>query len=247
MVSQPESAALRVVVTVSVAADDPDPALARRKHERYADAVRRHGGEPLLLDAALPFAGRARALAGMDGLVLAGGVDLHPARYGQPLAGTRHPEPARDDLEAEAWAAAAERALPVLGICRGLQAINVFLGGSLLQHVDGHAGPPWGQGPALCHPIRLLPDTRLRRLLGADAPATLEVNSYHHQAVRPADLAPGLVAAALAASPEGDLVEALEAPGGRFVVGLQCHPERTESSPPELERIWAAFVGACRR
>ncbi|MGZ6338913.1 MAG: gamma-glutamyl-gamma-aminobutyrate hydrolase family protein [Candidatus Limnocylindrales bacterium] len=236
----------RIVVTVGMATLQPDPDLARRKHEQYAARIRVHGGRPVLIDPSAGAAERAAALATMAGLVLAGGVDLHPARYGHPLDGTHHAEPARDDLEAEAWAAAAARDLPVLGICRGLQAINVFSGGSLLQDVDGHAGPGWGHGPALRHPIRLVAGTRLARLLVDGGEPELVVNSYHHQAIRKADLAPGLVAAAFADSPAGELVEAAELPDRRFAMGVQCHPERRESSPPELERLWAAFVGACR-
>jgi putative glutamine amidotransferase len=73
------------------------------------------------------------------------------------------------------------------------------------------------------------------------------VNTYHHQAVRAADLAPGLRATAWAESEAGELIEAFEAADGRFVLGVQCHPERTESTPPAFERLWGAFVEACRR
>lgn len=251
----------RIALTVAVAAADPDPALQARRNALYADGLRRHGGEPVLLDASMAPADRAAALASMDGLLLSGGADLDPDRYGRPLDGAGAPEPGRDALEAEAWAAAADRGVPVLGICRGLQAINVFAGGGLLQHVDGHAGPAWGEGPALLHPLTVLPGTRLAAILQGEARTrprppdpdrisspgpTQVVNSFHHQAVRPADLAPGLVAAALADSPAGPLVEGLEAQGGRFVVGVQCHPERTESTPAAFERLWVAFVAACR-
>src|SRR4029453_1264435 len=98
-------------------------------------------------------------------------------------------EPERDALEAAAWSAARARRVPVLGICRGLQAINVFAGGSVLQDVAGHAGPAWGSGPAATHPIRLVTGTRLASVL--DAGDEIEVNAYHHQGVRAADLAPG--------------------------------------------------------
>jgi putative glutamine amidotransferase len=133
----------------------------------------------------------------------------------------------------------------VLGICRGLQAINVFSGGSILQHVEGHRGAGWGTGPPATHPLRVVPGTRLAMHLGSVD--TLEVNAYHHQGIREADLAPGLRAAAWADSAAGPLVEGLESPGVRFVVGVQCHPERTESTPAEFERLFAAFVTAASR
>jgi putative glutamine amidotransferase len=234
----------RIVVTVAVPALQADPELGRRRNERYAEGVRRHGGDPLLLDASVATADRDRALAAMDGLLLSGGADVHPSHYGRPVDGSREIEPDRDGLELAAWAAAEARGLPVFGICRGLQAINIFSGGTLLQDLVGHAGPGWGTGPpAAMHRIRVDPRTRFGSIAGG---ADLEVNTFHHQAVRPEDLAPSLVAAAWADSSVGDVVEALEGIGDRFVIGVQCHPERTESSPPELERLWTAFIDACR-
>jgi gamma-glutamyl-gamma-aminobutyrate hydrolase PuuD len=238
----------RIVVTVADPSRNADPDLARRRNERYAESIRRHGGEPELIDASSSEQTRAAAFAGMDGLLLSGGADLEPARYGEPVDGSREIDVERDELEASAWAAAEQRNVPVLGICRGFQAINVFAGGTLLQDLPGHEGPSWGSGDAAMHAIHVDPNTRFGRLVGAagDAPR-LDVNTYHHQAVRPADLAPGLVAAAWAGSNAGEVVEALEASGDRFVVGVQCHPERTEYSPPELEAVWAAFVAAAAR
>ncbi len=166
----------------------------------------------------------------MDGLLLSGGADVDPSRYGVSNDGSRGVEPERDELEAAAWAAAEARGLPVLGICRGLQAMNVFAGGQLLQHVDDHAGPGWGHGPAHTHPMRLVPGTRLARILSPTRPGAgvLTVNSYHHQAVRPTDLAPVFTAAAVSHSAAGELVEGLEARSGPFRMAVQCHPERTE-------------------
>jgi gamma-glutamyl-gamma-aminobutyrate hydrolase PuuD len=89
--------------------------------------------------------------------------------------------------------------------------------------------------------------SRLARVLSpARVIGATEVNTYHHQAIRPADLAPGLIANAWASSPAGDLVEGVEAADGRFLFGIQCHPERQESTPGEFERLWAVFVDACR-
>ena len=185
----------------------------------------------------------------MDGLLLSGGADLDPARYGQPARGATDLEPDRDALEAEAWAVAKERAAPVLGICRGLQAINVFSGGSApparrWAH-RGELGPRARQGPIRCGSRRApgWPGFCSRPTRGG---GVLEVNTYHHQGVRAADLAPGLVANAWASSPAGDLVEGLEAADGRFVIAVQSHPERTESTPPAFERLFAVFVDAAR-
>jgi putative glutamine amidotransferase len=246
--SRPVRAAPRIVVTVAVAARQEEPDVAQRKNELYAASLARQGASPVLLDASATDAERTAAFATMDGLMFSGGADLDPARYGRPSQGAMAIEPDRDALEAAAWAAAQARAVPVLGLCRGLQAINAFSGGALLQHVDGHAGPAWGHGRATTHPLRVAPGTRLARILFPTNArgGVIEVNSYHHQAVRAADLAPGLVANAWASSPAGDLVEGLEAADGRFVIGVQCHPERTESTPPAFERVFAVFVDAAR-
>lgn len=235
-------------MTVAVAARQGEPAIAEQKNRLYAAAVARHGATPIVLDATTPAADRAAAFAAMDGLLLSGGADIEPARYGRPNQGSTSIEPARDELEAGAWAAARDRGLPVLGICRGFQAINVLSGGTLLQDVDGHAGPSWGHGPAATHPLRVAPGTRLARLLFPTNArgGVLRVNSYHHQAIRASDIARGLVASAWAGSPAGDLVEGLEAADGRFLIGIQSHPERTESTPPAFERLFAVFVDAAR-
>lgn len=240
----------KIVVTLALVADQPDPDLAARRRGLYLDAVRRHGGDPVPVDVNTPPEALAALLGSMDGLLLTGGGDIDPARYGQANEGSRGIDETRDALEARAWEAAAERSVPVLGICRGLQAINVFAGGSLLQHVDGHAGPSWGTGEPATHPIEVVPRTRLGGLLisgRAGVTEPLVVNAFHHQGVRAADLAPGLVAAAWADSSAGPLVEGLEAPGSRFVVGVQCHPERTDSTPAAFENVFGAFVRAARQ
>ncbi len=238
----------RILVTLAVAARQSEPATAARKNALYVDSVLRHGATALPLDATSSPSERAAAFASMDGLLLTGGADIDPARYGSPDAGSEDVETDRDALEAAAFAVATSRGVPVLGICRGLQAMNVFSGGTLLQHVDGHAGASWGHGPALTHPLRLVPGSRLARILGPVNPggAVLTVNSYHHQAVRKQNLAAAYVPAAWSPSPAGDLVEAFEAPDGPFRIAVQCHPERTESTPRAFERLFAFFVDACR-
>ena len=242
------STAPTIAVTVAATRPGPNGDLGRRKNALYAEAVRSHGGEPVMLDAVSTPADREAAFGSMDGLLMSGGVDMDPGHYGQPNRGSVDVQPDRDQLEIEAWAAAAERDLPVMGICRGFQVLNVLLGGTLLQDVGGHAGPGWGNGPAMRHPLRVMPGTRLARILFPSnvGGGVVSVNSFHHQGVRRSDLAPGLVANAIGSSAVGDLVEGLESPAGRFVIGLQCHPERTESTPDEFDRLWRVFVDACR-
>jgi putative glutamine amidotransferase len=237
-----------VAITVADASAQGEPEIAQRKNELYVEAIRRHGGEPLVVDAQTSEADRRAAFSAMAGLLLTGGADIDPARYGRPNTGSVNLEPERDELEAEAYRAATARGVPILGICRGFQAINVFSGGTLLQDLGGHVGAGWGHGPAKEHALRLVPGSRLARILSPTNPraGATTVNSYHHQAIRATELAPGLTASAWAASPEGDLVEGFEAADGRFLLGVQCHPERTESTPDSFERLWRFFVDACR-
>ncbi len=241
-------AAPRIVVTLMDAAAQAEPEVAARKNALYLEAVARHGAQPVPLDATAPAAEVEVAFAAMDGLLLSGGADIDPARYGQAIDGAREIEPERDALEAAAWAAAEARGVPVLGICRGLQAMNVFAGGRLRQHIDGHAGNGWGHGDPLTHPLRAIPGTRLTRILypANVGGGVLTVNSYHHQGVARDDLAPRFHAAAVSPGPDGELVEAFESTSGPFRMAVQCHPERTESTPKAFDRLFAFFVDACR-
>ncbi|MGH2406993.1 MAG: gamma-glutamyl-gamma-aminobutyrate hydrolase family protein [Candidatus Limnocylindrales bacterium] len=239
-----------IVVTVQAPGMSNDPAVAKRKNGRYAEQVEAAGGRPVVLDETAGPEQRADAFAAMDGLLLSGGADLDPALYGQAPAGSVDIEPGRDALELAAWLAARERSLPVLGVCRGVQAINVFAGGSLIQHLDGHTSAAWPSRDVKLHPLRISPASRMARILRPNDPGgvVLSVNSYHHQGFRADQLAPGLVASGSAPHPEGELVEAIESSGsGQLLLGVQCHPERTESTPPEFARLWAFFVDACRR
>jgi putative glutamine amidotransferase len=248
-----------IVIVVADPARSSDPALTQRKTDLYADGIRRHGGAPALVSVATPAAERDKLLGAMSGLVLTGGADLDPALYHEAVAGAVDLDPERDELDQLAWREAARRAVPVFGICRGLQAINVFSGGSLIQDVPSHAGTPYGHGAAKTHDMEIDPNSRLARALAAGAPEGLAstdedddtpelvVNTYHHQAVNQLRLAPTLRAVGWAASEAGRLVEAIESRDGRWVVGVQCHPERTESTPDEFEGVWEAFVRATRQ
>ena len=238
----------RIVVVGQAAADARDPELAARKQALAIDAVARHGATAIPLDARAPAAERGAALAAMDGLLLTGGPDLDPARYGAVPDGRGAVDAGRDALDLAAWEAAEARSVPVLGICRGLQVMNVFAGGRLLQHVEGHAGPAYGSGAPLTHPLRVVPGTRLARILFPSnvGGGVVQVNSSHHQAVRASDLAPRFAVSGVSPSPAGELVEALEATSGPFRMAVQTHPERPDGTARQLDRLFAFFVDACR-
>jgi gamma-glutamyl-gamma-aminobutyrate hydrolase PuuD len=258
MSAQPVPDAPLIVLVVADAAQSQDPALTQRKIDLYVAAVSRGGGVPAPVSVATGALDRDRFFATMAGLVLTGGPDLDPALYGEAVAGATDIDKGRDALDQIAWHAAEARNVPVFGVCRGLQAINVFSGGSLIQDVPSHSGTPYGAGPAKTHDMEIDPNSRLARALASGAPEGLAaadqdddtpelvVNTYHHQAVTHATLAKDLRAVGWASSEAGRLVEALETRGSRWVVGVQCHPERTESTPDEFEGVWAAFVRAAR-
>jgi len=180
-----------------------------------------------------------------DGVVLGGGVDVDPVRYGQaPSPGANvevNSERDRTDLEAfdRAWREDA----PILGICRGLQVVNVALGGTLVQDLPSQRpeGLDHQQRPKdrtrLDHTVRVGASTRLSGLMGA---TDVSVNSRHHQAVD--RLAPGLVVSATA--PDGT-IEAAEAPGPRWCVAVQWHPENLKDDPAS-RRLFEAFARAVR-
>jgi putative glutamine amidotransferase len=239
----------RILVTVQAPGVAADADLARRKNERYLAQVEAGGGEPVAIDETTVGDERRAAFASMDGLLLSGGADLDPALYGQQSQGSLDVEPGRDALELAAWRVAAERGRPVLGICRGIQAINVFAGGSLIQHLDGHTSPTYGSRPANRHALRVSRASRLARILRPTDPGDfiLQVNTYHHQGFSRDQLAPGLAIAGTALHPAGEIVEAVESlSSGQLILGVQCHPERTESTPPEFARLFAFFVDAAR-
>jgi putative glutamine amidotransferase len=198
----------------------------------YLRAIERAGGMPVVL----PPLGDADALLDrLDGICLSGGPDLDPAAYGAP---DRHSElgptePTLDAFELELARAAHRRGLPLLGVCRGAQALNVACGGTLHQHLPGHRQAEAGIVPT--HAVDVAAGTRLASLVGA---GTLAVNSFHHQAVN--ELGRGLVISARASD---GTVEAIEAPGRSFLLGVQWHAE-TLAGVPEHLALFTALVDA---
>ncbi|MDK9501233.1 gamma-glutamyl-gamma-aminobutyrate hydrolase family protein [Streptomyces katrae] len=194
----------------------------------YYELVQAAGGAAVLLPPDEPERA-AEVLSRLDGLIVSGGPDVDPARYGaarDPRTGP--PARVRDEWELALLAAALDSDLPVLGICRGMQALNVALGGTLVQHIDGHVHTP---GVTSWHPVNPVAGTRYAELV----PEKAEVPTYHHQAVDV--VGRGLVVSAYA---DDGTVEAIEDPDrSRYVLGVQWHPERDKDT-----RVMASFVEA---
>ena len=190
----------------------------------YVQALLAAGGVPLILSPLMGASLASSALDGCDGLLLTGGEDIHPSWYGaDPSPMLTPPSQERDLFELAMFAVARQRELPILGICRGIQLINVALGGTLFQDLPSERpgsvdhSPP-GPRATRSHAVRIEPGSRAAAALEA---TSVTVNSVHHQAIK--DLAPGLVASGW--SNDG-LVEAAESgPGATWILAVQWHPE----------------------
>jgi putative glutamine amidotransferase len=219
------------------------------KLEDYRQAVLHAGGEVRIVDTTMSI---ADALAGLDGLVLSGGDDVVPIRYGEQT----HPavvevEPERDEFELALVRSARKGNLPTFAICRGVQVLNVACGGTLVQDIPSQVpgamthklSVPPHQPFSLAHEVWLEKDSLLSKLMRerlSDAD-TCEVNSRHHQAVKA--LAPDFRASATA--PDG-VIEAIEDPGSRFCLGVQWHPENFWRTG-EFRSLFEGFMEAAKR
>lgn len=208
----------------------------------YADAVRQAGGMPLVL----PFLEHAEdveeVLDRVDGLLLTGGDDIDPALYAQDChAATRIAAGGRAKLDLLLAQTAVARGVPVLGVCMGMQLLNVMAGGDLVQHLPDsnpalavHRQPDRSREEV--HVVLVEPDSRLARLVGT---TPLPVNSTHHQAV--GVVAPGL---RVSAKSQDGIVEAVERAGDSFVLGVQWHPERLFARRERHGRLFRGLVDA---
>jgi gamma-glutamyl-gamma-aminobutyrate hydrolase PuuD len=204
------------------------PALLHTSSRFYVEGVERAGGIPVILPVLDPDS-VDDLLPAVNGILLTGGGDVQPSRYGaRPIAETHNVDPLRDAFEIRLIEAAIAVDMPLLATCRGMQILNVAMGGSLIQHVPHATGQQhdradlWRQA---VHRVKIEPDSHLAEALGA---TEVEVNSIHHQAVDQA--APGTRAVAWA---EDDTVEAIEVPGSPHVVAVQWHPELLEDWPEQ--------------
>jgi putative glutamine amidotransferase len=201
--------------------------------EPYAKAMENAGLQPVLEEAC-----EGLKIDKCSGLLLTGGTDVDPARYGEPAAPeTDTPDKQRDAAEAALIDEALARDVPVLAICRGMQILNVHLGGSLIQHL-----------PSAARHVRRTPDRGLPAHRVVIEPGTMlasiahkeswEVNSRHHQAV--ARLGNGLRVCAKDA--EDGTIEGIELPGRRYVLAVQWHPENQQADDPEQRKLFASFA-----
>jgi len=216
--------------------------------QAYTDALIRAGGAPVLIPSDLPEPGWRELLQRLDGVLFTGGGDIAIEHFN----GADHPkisglDEARDLIELGLARSVADEHKPFLGICRGLQVINVALGGTLYTHIPDqvpNALPHsyqnddiYKERTHLVHPVRVEEGSRAAEILGRPV---LQVNSLHHQGIK--DLAPGLKAVAFA--PDG-VIEAIELLGHPFGMAVQWHPEWLTDQEPTL-RLFEAFVAAAR-
>lgn len=209
----------------------------------FPAALQAAGAAPVLLPSVLDADAVRDILAVSDGVLLSGGGDILSLFYGEePHQLSGHQEPARDEMELALTRIALELGLPILGICRGQQLLNVAFGGTLIQDIPAQVPNAIqhvarGMDVVLQHTIDIEPDSILARVVGA---VTLPVNSWHHQAVK--DLGVGLRATAHA---RDGVIEAVEAADGRPLLAVQFHPEECYDHPP-FRAIFAWLVNEAR-
>ncbi|MEP7324405.1 MAG: gamma-glutamyl-gamma-aminobutyrate hydrolase family protein [Gemmatimonadota bacterium] len=210
----------------------------------YARSIAQAGGIPIILTPAIGAEAAAQALAPVQGLILTGGHDVDPQHYEAPPSPALGPlDPARDDFELALFGAARQRKLPVLGICRGLQVINVALGGTLWQDLPSERPGAIQHDSevsrnARTHHVLVKEPSHLAQALGT---GKLVTNSFHHQAIR--DLAPGLQVTAWA---EDGVIEGVEETGtDGWLLAVQWHPEEFHQEPGSADQLlFHALVGA---
>ncbi len=222
--------------------DDPDLGQGvplQTMNQTYIQALQEAGAIPLLV----PLGPVAPDLFDWaDGLLLPGGEDVEPARYGASPHPTSKWDSRIDDLEFQLIDMARDAAVPILGICRGLQVINVAMGGTLYQDLPSERPtrlehPRHGPRDRLAHQLLVESDSQLGGILEGDR---FMVNSLHHQGID--RLGAGLVASALS---EDGLVEGIETTSGPFLSAVQFHPEELAPSHDFARRLFSAFVGEC--
>lgn len=228
---------------VNKATDRPDRPIYYN-NRTYIHAVEHAGGVPVLIPLLDDLSGLNTLLPRLDGLLLSGGIDVDPRYYHEqphPMLGEVNPH--LDELELALAHWALERDIPTLGICRGMQVLNVALGGSLYQDLEAQyphclRHPNWDKPrKTITHIVHVERGSCMEKILGArEVPA----NSLHHQAVK----TPGNGVRISGRTDDG-VAELLEEPEYRFMLAAQCHPEELYADEPIWERLFRAFIEAC--
>lgn len=225
--------------------------FASRKDEttfcniRYTDSILSAGGIPLIVPMKTDREAIKQLCYTADGFLFAGGVDINPSYYGEEKYNdTVEIDDIRDTLEMTAFEYIFDTGKPILGICRGIQSVNVGLGGTLWQDIPSqiegalcHAQKEPGTAPT--HKVNVKPGSRLYGIIGSD---TLLTNSFHHQSVK----APGKGLAVSAETDDG-VIEALEAEDNRFILLVQWHPEFTTDTETASRALFSAFINEAKR
>ena len=230
-----------------------DPAYNDRSWPAYAQAVERSGGEPVAVPLDAPPAATARLIASCSAVLLPGsGADVNTHKYGEETSPDSAPaDPARENVDELLLQDAHNMGKPIFTVCFGTQMLNVWRGGSLVQHIPAGPVEHRRKGVINAHEATIAPDSLLADIVAADPnlqPATgnlqLPINSSHHQAI--ATAGDGLRISAR--SPEDGVVEAIEntpeGTGGPFVLGVQWHPERTYDESPASRALFTRFIAA---
>ncbi len=216
----------------------------------YVDGIRRAGGTVVMIPPSTEPESLRPVYNTLSGLLLAGGGDLQPSLYHQPDSGRcTGVDPQRDQAELLLARWAQEDCLPILGICRGIQTLNVALGGTLIQDIPSqvrgslvhHPGPGQARGDPQ-HPVAAVPGSRLAAILTRGLRiGEVHVNSFHHQAIDE----PALALRVVARAPDG-VIEGVEGSSRAFVLGVQWHPEEMAAAQPAQQALFDAFVEAAR-
>ena len=211
-------------------------------YTEYSQAVLDAKGAPLIIPVVQDRGSLEAILGSLQGIILSGGPDIHPRAYGEePLRGLEEIDEALDRFELQVAASALRRRLPLLAICRGIQVLNVSLGGTLYQDIASQVQgslchTPKADKAVNTHQVLIEKKTRLHDIFRK---TEIWVNGKHHQAIK--DAAPGLVVSARA---RDGVIEAVEDPAQSFVVGVQWHPEGTWKEDPYSRRLFRALVEA---